>query len=343
VEEIKPHVAAIPRLTTFEITTALAFWYFQRREVDVAVIEVGLGGRLDATNVITPVVSVITALFLEHTQILGHSIEEIAAEKAGIIKPGVPLVLGPQQEAARKVVCQIADQRAAPVISVEEHFPYALQSFSLDGQRFSIRRGTDEEDGAGQELSISLLGTHQVENAAIAYATLRVAGDQGLKISDQAIRRGFARARWPARFEVVSRQPPLILDSAHIPAAARKLRITLDDYFPGLPVILVIGVSEDKDVRHMLIELQPRVRMIIATQSDHPRALDTTVLAEIIEDLGMPVKPIPVVKDALVEALHLVGDEAIVLVTGSIFVAASARIAWLEELSPMQKVRHEAG
>ncbi len=330
VEAIKPHVAAIPRLTTFEITTALAFWYFARRGVDVAVIEVGLGGRLDATNVISPAVTVITALLLEHTAILGDTLPQIAAEKGGIIKPGVPLVLAPQPDSALEVLTALAAERVAPLYRLGAEYGFRPLTASLDGQTFQVWR--EDFADAPQTLAIPLLGAHQVENAALAYAALDLAGRHaGLRISSQAIRQGFARTAWPARFEVLRRQPPLVVDAAHTPGAVRRLRETLDAFFPDRPIWLVLGVSEDKDVPGILAAFPPRLEQVYCTRADHPRAMDAEELAGQARAAGWSASAIYPVGAALFTALAEAPPEALVLVTGSIFVAASARIAWLEQ------------
>jgi dihydrofolate synthase/folylpolyglutamate synthase len=331
VNAIKLHVAEIPGLTTFEIATAIGFWYFLRQEVDVAVIEVGLGGRLDATNVLTPIVSVITALYLDHTAFLGDTLPMIAAEKAGIIKEGVPVVCAPHREDASSVIARIAEEKHAPKTQVGTDYRYTPQSFSLEGQVFHVLRGKGESQNSPVELRIKLLGEHQVENATTAYAALQLARGSGLAISEEAITRGFAKALWPGRFEVLHDNPYLVIDSAHMPGATNKLIKTLDDYLPGKSVVLVFGVSADKDVKGMLENLKSRIRLVIATQSDHPRAMDTDNLLELMRGMECPVRKIPVVADALDEAMGQVGENEIVLVTGSIFVVASARIAWMEK------------
>ncbi|KAA3643158.1 MAG: bifunctional folylpolyglutamate synthase/dihydrofolate synthase [Chloroflexi bacterium] len=327
VEAIKTHVDKVPGVTTFEIGTALAFWFFAQENVDIAVLEVGLGGRLDATNVVTPLVSVITQLYLEHTAILGDTIELIAAEKGGIIKGGIPLVLAPQVDAARQVVAEIVEERGASLIDVGEAYYCDTLSTSLDGQHFQVQA----EEGPAQELSITLLGEHQMTNAVTAYAALQALDEKGFEVSQAAIVEGFAGTRWDGRFEVVRRQPPVIIDAAHVPDAARALRTTLDQFFPDLPVILVIGVSADKEVAAMLNELAPRVHQVITTQSTHPRAKPAEDLAEIVADAGLPVQAISGVGEALAHAVKEAGEDAIVLITGSIFTAASARIAWYEQ------------
>ncbi|MBU0512208.1 MAG: bifunctional folylpolyglutamate synthase/dihydrofolate synthase [Chloroflexi bacterium] len=330
VDEIKPYVDSIPDLTTFHIATALAFWYFARQKVDVAVIEVGLGGRLDSTNVITPLVSVITALYLEHTSILGDTLPQIAAEKAGIIKPGVPVVLSPQREDARQVVARIAAEQNAPLTQVGVDYLFEGRDASLDGQSLIVWLANASGHQDSVELRISLLGPHQIENAATAYIALQALREQGIAIREDAIRAGFAKAEWPARFEVLRREPPVIIDAAHTPDAAQKLRQTLDEFFPQHPVVLVFGVSEDKDIRGMLTELLPKCQQIICTKSTHPRALDAGELLKQVLPFGCPVKAVENVGEALEYASKIAADEAAVLVTGSSFVAACARIAWFE-------------
>ena len=330
VDEIKPHVAAVPHLTTFEIGTALAFWHFARQNVDVAVIEVGLGGRLDATNVVIPRVSVITALFLEHTLILGDTLAQIAAEKAGIIKTGIPVVLSPQKEEARRVVAQIAAKHGSPLIQVGHDYTFEPLSTTLDNQTFIVR---SEKTDFQTELRINLLGSHQIENAATAYVALQVFRDQGVSISEKAIRGGFSLAEWPARFEVFHGNPPVIIDAAHTQEAAEKLRRTVELHFPHQPIVLVFGVSEDKNVRGILSVLLPETKHIIYTKATHPRAMDVDALMAIDLPHPVPSEAVENVGQAVAEAKQIAGDDAVVLVTGSIFVAANARAVLLQESS----------
>src|SRR5271157_3032073 len=216
VDELKPVVARIPLLTTFEITTALGFLYFARQKVDAAVIEVGLGGRLDATNVVMPKISVITSLSYDHMAVLGNTLALIAGEKAGIIKPGVSVVSAPQKDEALVVLVRIAQECNAPFTLVGRDITYKALSHSLDGQSLQV---------SDLLLNIPLLGIHQIENAVTAYTALKASG---LKISDDQIRKGFAEVKWPARFEVVRREPPVIFDSAHNQDSFARLRQALD-------------------------------------------------------------------------------------------------------------------
>lgn len=341
VDELRPQIEAIPKLTTFEITTALAFVYFSRQSVDAAVVEVGLGGRLDSTNVIVPRVSVITSISYDHTNLLGDSLTEIAGEKAGIIKPYVPVVLAPQVDEARMVIERVAGECSAPLIRIGYDYLYTPVSHSLDGQVIQIWTPPEQpmidayiESGGTLEweptrLSIPLLGYHQVENAVTAYAALQVFRQNGQPLSNAELSTGFAQTHWPGRFEVLNHKPVIIVDSAHNRDSARKLRLTLDDYFPGKEIILVFGASEDKDIHGMFAELMPRVGEVIATQSYHPRAIDPNPLVDLAHQFGLPARIIPDVADALMAAVQSAGDERLVLVTGSIFVVAGAREAWL--------------
>jgi dihydrofolate synthase/folylpolyglutamate synthase len=340
VDELRPKIAGIDALTTFELTTALGFMWFARREVQAAVVEVGLGGRLDATNVIDPVVSVITTLSYDHTNVLGNTLAQIAGEKAGIIKPGRPVVSAPQRPEALEVIQKTAGERNSSLTLVGQDILFGPLAHSLDGQSLFVWTANQQAEvnefieSGGEcgwhpvQLSIPLLGYHQVENAATAYAALTAARRHGLSISDEAIERGFVGVQWPGRFEVLRRDPPIIVDSAHNGDSALKLRIALDDYFPGKPVVLIFGVSEDKDVRAILSALLPRVRQVVATQSIHPRAMSADKIVAMVHQFGLPAKAVLPLEDALEFALGEAGDGAAVVATGSLFIAAAIRSVW---------------
>ncbi len=340
VRELKPIIESIPELTTFEITTALAFEYFARQKVDAAVIEVGLGGRLDATNVILPNVSVITSISYDHMFLLGNTLREIAREKRGIIKNGIPVVMSTQKDEARLVIQAIAEERNSPLIQVGKDYFFKEVSHTLANQTFLVWALSEQEEvekyleSKGKEgkqpteLTIPLLGHHQIENATTAFAALQVFKNNGLMVEDEAIARGFENAKWYGRFEILQQNPPVVIDSAHNRDSALKLRIALDDYFPGIPVILVFGASEDKDIEGMLAELMPRADYLIATQSFHPRAIEAETILEIAKRYGLSGRIVPDVADAMHEALLMSGGEKLVLATGSIFIAAGVREAW---------------
>jgi dihydrofolate synthase/folylpolyglutamate synthase len=319
VEEIKPAVAKIPALTTFEITTALGLLHFARQNVNAAVIEVGLGGRLDATNVVLPRVAVITALSYDHMAVLGNTLTLIAGEKAGIIKPGIPVVSSPQPEEALVVLEKVSAERNAPLTLVGRDVTFRPLEHSLDGQDFVI--------GGPKSviLRIPLLGAHQMANAATAYAALRASG---LNLSEESIQKGFANVRWPCRFDIVRREPPVVLDSAHNIDSARRLRETLDDYFPGRPVVWVFSILEDKDAQGMLVELKPRIAQVIATQTDHPRVLEAQKIIDLVQPTGIPVEVVRPASAALERAIELAGARGVVLVAGSVAFAGEMKTAW---------------
>lgn len=320
VEEIKPHVARIEKLTTFEITTALAFMAFARYSVNAAVFEVGLGGRLDATNVVTPKVSVITSLSYDHMAVLGNTLALIAGEKAGIIKEGVPVVSSPQKDEAFEVLERAAKLKNAELTLVGRDVKYESGKSSLEGQEFRVK-GSNV-----QTFHVPLLGSHQIENAATTYTALKASG---IPITDEQIRKGFSRVKWRARFEVARREPPVIFDSAHNQDSFEKLRETLETYFPGRQVYLIFGASEDKNIPGMFAEMKPKIRKIIITRADHPRALEVEKIQSLAEQAGVESEALVPVKEALARALELSSnDGSIVLSAGSIFVTAEVMREW---------------
>ncbi len=332
VSKIKPAVRTVADLTAFEIEAGLAFWHFARSKIDVAVIEVGLGGRLDATNVVMPVVSVITPISYDHVPILGSTLAEIAAEKGGIIKPGRPLVLAPQPPEAARTLQQIAVERGAPLCRVGSEIQFEILETGLSGQRLTIIPAAPWSYVPGAvELEIPLLGPHQAENAATALAALLVGGQDEIRIDLESIRTGFARVAWPGRFEILQREPPLIIDAAHNRHSALRLRQTLDQYFSGYPVHLVFGALADKDVGGMLEELAPRLARLYACQSENPRRMPAAQIAAIAEQLGLAAS----VHQTIPDAVHMARQRqaaagGLVLATGSLTTAGAVRTYWRE-------------
>jgi dihydrofolate synthase/folylpolyglutamate synthase len=337
VEGLKPLIEKVPEITTFEITTALAFEAFADDHVDIAVVEVGLGGRLDATNVVNPLVSVITSLSFDHMNVLGDSIAQIAAEKGGIIKPGRPIVLAPQWKEAREVIEEIAAERHAPITIIGRDYFYGEHSRSLDGQTIFLWSRDDQEmvneyvasggrtDWEPDHFSIPLLGMHQVENAATAYATVQILREEGFKITRADIEKGFSTVNWPGRFEILQRNPLIIIDSAHNQDSALRLRLAMDDYLNGKPIVLLFGSSEDKDVRGMFTHLLPCAKTLVATRSTHPRAMEPGILVELANQFGKHAIETLTVEEGLSEAIKSAGKDAVIMVTGSIFVVAAVR------------------
>jgi dihydrofolate synthase/folylpolyglutamate synthase len=347
VEQVKDAVARIPKLTTFEITTALGFLAFARNGVDAAVIEVGLGGRLDATNIVFPKVSVITSLSYDHMAVLGDTLAKIAGEKAGIIKEGVPVVSAPQTQEAIEVLERVAKERGCLFVLVGKDVKFKRLASSLDGQSLHISAlstvalQAPRSRSAGIEIKIPLLGQHQIENAAIAFTALKISG---IPISEAAVQKGFSEVKWRARFEVVRRDPPVIFDSAHNQDSFVKLRNTLEEHFPGKMVTLIFGASEDKNIPGMFAELKPKIRTLIVTRANHPRALEAEKIMELAARAGLDAKreAASPVESALERALEISEkDGSIVLSAGSMFVTAEVMKAWNERESNLAKVSPE--
>jgi len=326
VEEIKPAVAKIPKLTTFEITTALGILAFTRNNANAAVIEVGLGGRLDATNIVIPRVSVITSLSYDHMAVLGDTLAKIAGEKAGIIKQGVPVVSAPQKEEALEVLERVARLLDSNITLIGRDVNFERFESSLDGQALHLSSFLFP---SSVDLAIPLLGFHQIENAATAYAALKASG---LEIADESIQKGFSQVKWPARFDVVRRgasAPPVILDSAHNQDSFVRLRETLEEYFPGKMVYLIFGASEDKNIPGMFAEMKPKIKRLIVTRADHPRALEVEKIVELAKQAGVEAEAVTPVESAFARALELSKkDGSIVLSAGSMFVTAEVMRAW---------------
>lgn len=343
VAEIKPLLGRFEQPPTFfEIVTALAFLYFSRKKTEAAVVEVGLGGRLDSTNVVSPLVSVITSLSMDHMAVLGDTLAKIASEKAGIIKQGRPVVCSPQVEEAARVVESVSMECGSRLVLIGQDYRFCADAHSLEGQTFLVWRKEDQAqidrflDGtetlqAACRYQIPLLGYHQIQNAVTAYAALQVAREEGLPITEEGIREGFLSAVWPGRFEILQRDPLLVIDSAHNRDSALRLRLALDDYLPAKPVILVYGASEDKDIAGMFSELLPRVKRMVATQSVHPRAANPENLVTLAHKYGTPARAVVPVEKALDLALELAErEDAAVVAAGSLFIAAAVRTVWQE-------------
>lgn len=331
INQLRPALETMPDdITWFEVTTALAFLYFAERKVDVAVIEVGLGGRLDATNVVTPVVSVITSLSYDHTHLLGDSLASIAREKAGIIKPGVPVVSAPQADEALDVLAEVAAERNAPLTLVGRDWRFEVGETTRAGQGFSA-------GPSGEPLRAywtGLAGGHQAVNATVALAALDRAAQAGVGVTEQGIRDGLRLVDWPGRLEPIALRPSVVLDAAHNGASARWLSATLDQLFPQRPRVLVFGASADKDIRGMFEALLPGVDHLIAAQAIHPRALATAEIEAVAREVGFSggVYQIPSVPEAVAEAQRIAGRGGLVVVTGSLFIVGEVRTIF--ELPP---------
>ncbi|MFN3762705.1 MAG: bifunctional folylpolyglutamate synthase/dihydrofolate synthase, partial [Anaerolineae bacterium] len=333
VEEFRPLIARIPGITTFEAITTIAFTYFARRKIDVLVAEVGLGGRLDATNVLRPEVAVITSLSLDHTYLLGNTLPEIAAEKAGIIKDGVPVVTAPQRPEALAVIKETARARHAPLTVVGRDWVWEPGPFDLTGQSFAVRRTGDGRDDLAGAYRIPLLGRHQLENGATALAALQILLERGFRLSRAAAQEGLKTVRWPGRLEILSTDPLVVVDCAHNPYSTEVLRESLREWFPGRRWVLIFGASADKDIPGMLRALLPMTDYLIVTRSDHPRSATPVELADMAASVGGGAEIAVNIRRAFQRAQTLLKPDTGILVTGSIFLVAEAREEWAEHNS----------
>lgn len=330
---VKEHAEALAAQTgdhptEFELMTAVALVHFARRGCEAVVLEVGLGGRLDSTNVVeAPEVSVIARIGRDHTAMLGNTLAAIAAEKAGIIKPGVPVVSWPQDPEAMAVVEQVAAENGAPLtvpdLSQLEIGPVddRVRSFSYRGARFQTR----------------LLGSYQPANAALAIEVVQVLRGRGWRIPDEALHAGIANAVWPGRFEIVDEgpeRPTVVVDGGHNPQGARALVESLENLFPGVKPVFVIGVLEDKDYPAMLEAVLPLGSAFVAITPDNPRALPADKLARAIRWTGQDllgcsacVNPYTArsVQDAMAHARELAGPDGLVCAFGSLYSVAAIK------------------
>lgn len=312
----------LPHPTFFELTTAMAFLHFRRRAVEAAVIEVGLGGRLDATNVIQPRVAVITNIALEHQEYLGRTLAEIAGEKAGIIKTGTPIVTAAGGDAL-SVIRQAAARLRAPVISVPESYRWVVRDSGLEGHTFDLEGPRERYEA----LRVPLPGRHQIENAVLAVAAAEAAQDRGFSLDAAAIRRGLAEAAWPGRLQVVQDRPRIILDGAHNPAGTEALAAFLTEHRSALGrLVLIFGVLQDKDWEAMLGLLAPLADEIVLTHPPSARGADPAMLAPAARRYAtatIATEP----EKALARAREAARTEDTILVAGSLYtVAAVLRI-----------------
>jgi dihydrofolate synthase/folylpolyglutamate synthase len=324
VEEIQPLVAQVADITTFEVMTSLAFAWFVEQGVEWAVVEVGLGGRLDATNVVCPAVAVLTSISYDHTAVLGDTLAEIAAEKAGIVKPGVPVVSAPQTEEALSVIQEVCRLQEVPLSLVGREWTWQAGVANLDGQAFSLSHGSEAVSG----LWIPLLGEHQLVNATTAVAALSLLGDAAAKLSHGAIQAGLRTLHWPGRLEILGREPWIVADSAHNGDSARKLVAALRQHFRFRRLIVVLGASADHATPELMEALLSGADEAIATRSRHPRAASAGWIQARAAELGFRMEVRKRVERALALALERAGAEDLICCTGSVFVAAEARAAW---------------
>lgn len=299
--------------TEYEIVAVAGFTYFAERGLDSAVVEVGLGGRLDMTNIISPEICVITPVSMDHMEYLGDTIEKIAYEKAGIIKEGIPVVSAPQEPEAAQVLRDTAAEKGAPIRFVDKE-DVRIEKSSLSGQVLDFRTGGQWHTG----YQLPLAGPHQGLNALTAVTAVEELRKKGYTISDEVLRTGLGRVRWPGRIEIAGVNPRVVLDGAHNPAGALALREALTPYMGDKPAVLVMGMMDGKDAERVAEILAPMADRAVITPVDNPRSMDPTKLAGIMETY-MPVMIADDARQAVSAGIKLAGSDKMVLVTGSLF------------------------
>ena len=314
--------------TEFEIITALAFCYFRRQACDIVVLEVGLGGRLDATNVVpAPEVAVITNIGLEHTEILGDSLEKIAAEKAGVIKEGCAAVTYGMPSEVEEVYAGICAQKGVPWRAVR--FDGAVKRRADFSEQIF-----DWKDEKG--LRIQLLGEHQIHNTVMALETIEVLRERGWTVSSGAVRRGLSETRWPARFEVLSRDPLFIADGAHNPQCVETLVQNIRSFLPGQKVTFLLGILADKDYEGMLDMLEPYGRSFVCVAPRNPRALRAETLASCLRRRGQKAAACETIEEGIGMALAL-ADGSPAVACGSLYMMGEIRSKFPSVLDAWRK------
>ena len=338
VEQVRPAVEAGRALawgppTYVETTVAMAFLYFAQQQVDLAVVEVGIGGRLDATNVLDPLVAVLTPISYDHTEILGATLTEIATEKGGIIRAGGRVAASPQPDEALRTIARACEAQHARLVLVGRDVEARIEAVSLAGVRATIRglRGT-------YPIRLPLLGRHQGVNAATAIAAVELLADRVGPVSAGAVRRGLATVRWPARVELIETRPYTIVDMGHNPASMAALRETLQELLGGRRLVLVFGMLETKDYRTVTAMIAPLADAVVTTTPDNPHALPAAALAAEVRKYTARVTALPDRRDAVEHGRALAGPEDVLVVTGSVYLVGEAR-EWLRRRKPAATTR----
>jgi dihydrofolate synthase/folylpolyglutamate synthase len=333
-------------LTFFEVATAVGLLHFVRRRVDAAVLEVGLGGRLDSTNVCDPAVAIITSISIDHTRQLGNRLASIAREKAGIVKPRRPAISGATAAEPRAVIEEICRQRRAPLVQLGVDFHYATQPGQVTaGGTRPARVQVTTRRRSWPWLELNLLGEHQAANAAVTIAAIEELRTQGWHLPDNAVAAGLAEVQWPARMEVVRRRPLVVLDCAHNVASAWAVVDTLQTSFPAARRWLVFAGSGDKDLPGMFEVLGPHFTHVFLTRfTTNPRSVPPETLAAMLESrASIPYSLHPTPDDACQAALARAGVDDVICITGSVFLAGEVRPLFVEQSLRPASLEHSPG
>ena len=311
--------------TYFECITALAFVAFAEKRVNLAIYEVGLGGKLDATNIVVPEVAVITSIDFDHENFLGYSIAEIAAEKAGIIKPGAWVVSSAERPEAREVISRRCTEQGARLVEIDAAWRVENQSAS-DGHYRAVAVSTDSNQKI--KLEPSLAGRFQIRNSLAAATAARLLAERGFSVSNEAIERGIRAAKWPGRLERLCKRPAVYLDGTHNPAGAKELLKFWEENFSGRRILLVYGAMRDKAVDEIAGLLFPAADFVIFTQPVQPRAISAPLLAEMTGHLAKSSIVVPDPADALERVIDIASPDDAIFATGSLYLVGDLRSYW---------------
>jgi dihydrofolate synthase/folylpolyglutamate synthase len=326
VNQMKPFIEQVPGITVFEVITVLALFYFYKAHTNIVVLEVGMGGRLDATNIVTPIVSVITSISFDHMNLLGNTLSQIAFEKAGIIKYNIPVVSAPQPEEALTVIINKAKEQRSDLYVIDQVSKFNFGHADLSGQSFEANiLGTGMK-----EYCIPLLGKHQVINAVTALTAIQIASKYGIIISFDKISKGIRSTMWPGRMEIVKyKDQTIVIDGAHNVSSASYLAETLKNLFPSKSVILIFGAFSDKDVEGMFEHLLPLSSRLILLKLDNPRAYNQEILYNFAKQTKYSgvIEKIDIAFDAIEHATNICTSEHIICATGSLSIVGDIRTA----------------
>lgn len=319
-----PYETALAEATEFEVTTLLALMYFAEEKVDYVILEVGLGGKLDATNVVTPLVSVITNVDFDHMDQLGNTLGAIAGEKAGIIKENSLVVTASSEKEVLDVIKKVCQEKNSHLWQIGQDILWEKGPCTLLKQMFNLQVGNRRYEN----METGLLGEHQILNAATAFGVTEALKERGISIDETAIRQGLAQSKWPGRLEIMQEKPLAVIDGAHNEAGAKILHKALEEVFHYQKLILILGIFADKAVGDVVRELAPLASQVIVARSHNPRALAPEKLAEEVKKYTEKVLVKDEILAAVKEAMALAGPEDMVCIAGSLSTMSEARKYW---------------
>lgn len=308
--------------TEFEIITCAMFLYFYEEKTDIGVIEVGLGGRLDSTNVINPILTIITSISYDHINILGNNLGDIANEKAGIIKDRVPLILYPQQEEVRKNILQKAKEKNSEVIEISKNCGELIEV--VDNREYILQK-VILNCKKSYELNLSLLGKHQILNAAVVVTAIEVLGNHGLEISEENIKNGLENVRWKGRLEIIKKEPLIVIDGAHNLDGIESLTENINTYFKYNKLKLILGILSDKDVYKMVEKIVPLSDKVYTVTPNSERAEIASELKKVVKEYNENVESYVSYSDALNEAINDASVDDLILISGSLYMIGDMR------------------